>query len=73
MSIKGEMVQQPSHFIDSVGFYADKQIRKFKLKWCFEIQDVVSNLRKKKEVCVKMKTCKWIPGNSWEVKAVGSL
>lgn len=51
MSIKGEMVQQPSHFIDSVGFYVDKQIRKFKLKWCFEIQDVVSNLRKKGGLC----------------------
>lgn len=51
MNIKGEMVQQPSHFIDSVGFCADKQIRKFKLKWCFEIQDVVSNLRKKGGLC----------------------
>lgn len=50
-------MQQPSHFIDSVGLFADKQIRKFKLKWCFKIQDVVSSLRKK-EVCVDMETCK---------------
>lgn len=64
-------MQQPSHFIDSVGLFADKQIRKFKLKWCFKIQDVVSSLRKK-EVCVDMETCKRIPGNSWEIKAVGS-